>query len=42
MINRRWNKMPFTDNEIATYLLCAQLLQTKTNPLTILEWNAVL
>ena len=33
--------MPFTDNEIATYLLCAQLPQTKTNPLTILEWNAV-
>ena len=41
MINRRWNKMPFTDNEIATYLLCAQLPQTKTTPLTILEWNAV-
>ena len=33
--------MPFTDNEIATYLLCAQLPQTKTNPLTILEWNVV-
>lgn len=33
--------MTFTENEKATYLFCAQLSQTKTNPLTILEWNAV-
>ncbi|MGD6844669.1 DNA-processing protein DprA [Bacillus infantis] len=33
--------MEFTNNEIATYLFCAQLTQTKTTPLTILEWNAV-
>jgi DNA processing protein len=33
--------MPFTSNEIATYLFCAQLSHTKTTPLTILEWNAV-
>ncbi|MFD2657935.1 DNA-processing protein DprA [Gracilibacillus thailandensis] len=33
--------MKFTKNEVATYLFCAQLTQTKTNPLTILEWNAV-
>src|SRR5690625_3159951 len=33
--------MQFTDNEIATYLFCAKLPQTKTNPLTILEWNTV-
>ena len=33
--------MTFTNNEIATYLLCAQLPQTKTTPLTILEWNAI-
>lgn len=33
--------MQFTNNEIATYLFCAQLSQTKTIPLTILEWNAV-
>ncbi|MDF0728909.1 DNA-processing protein DprA [Cytobacillus sp. S13-E01] len=33
--------MQFTNNEIATYLFCAQLAQTKTTPLTILEWNAV-
>lgn len=33
--------MLFTNNEIATYLYCAQLSQTRTTPLTILEWNAV-
>ncbi|WP_332699316.1 hypothetical protein [Halalkalibacter lacteus] len=33
--------MQFTNNEIATYLFCAQLTQTRTTPLTILEWNAV-
>ncbi|TYS86224.1 DNA-processing protein DprA [Rossellomorea aquimaris] len=33
--------MQLTNNEIATYLFCAQLAQTKTTPLTILEWNAV-
>lgn len=33
--------MRFTDNEKATYLFCAQLSQTRTNPLTILEWNAI-
>ncbi|GAB3803690.1 DNA-processing protein DprA [Virgibacillus kimchii] len=33
--------MEFTNNEIATYLFCAQLAQTKTKPLTILEWNTV-
>ncbi|MCU4885128.1 DNA-processing protein DprA [Bacillus cereus] len=33
--------MQFTNNEISTYLFCAQLSQTKTTPLTILEWNAV-
>jgi DNA processing protein len=33
--------MQFTNNEIATYLFCAQLSQTKTTPLTILEWNSV-
>ncbi len=33
--------MQFTNNEIATYLFCAQLLRTKTTPLTILEWNSV-
>lgn len=34
--------MEFTDNEIATYLFCARLNQTRTNPLTILEWNTVI
>lgn len=33
--------MQFTNNEIATYLFCAPLSQTRTIPLTILEWNAV-
>jgi DNA processing protein len=33
--------MQFTNNEIATYLFCAQLSQTKTTPLTIIEWNTV-
>ncbi|MEQ6390624.1 DNA-processing protein DprA [Bacillaceae bacterium S4-13-58] len=33
--------MDFTNNEIATYLFCAQLPQTKTTPLTIIEWNGV-
>jgi DNA processing protein len=33
--------MQFTNNEKATYLFCAQLSQTKTTALTILEWNAV-
>ncbi|RTR26714.1 hypothetical protein EKG37_20625 [Robertmurraya yapensis] len=33
--------MQFTNNEIATYLFCAQLAQTKTTPLTIIEWNTV-
>lgn len=33
--------MLFTNNEMATYLFCAQLSQTRTPPLTILEWNAV-
>lgn len=33
--------MEITDNEIATYSFCAQLTQTKTNPLTIIEWNTV-
>lgn len=31
--------MLFSDNEIATYLFCAPLQNTKTTPLTILEWN---
>lgn len=33
--------MQFTNNEISTYLFCAQLPQTKTTPLTVLEWNSV-
>jgi len=33
--------MQFSNNEVATYLYCAQLPQTRTTPLTILEWNAV-
>ncbi|MDC3418086.1 DNA-processing protein DprA [Aquibacillus salsiterrae] len=33
--------MQFTNNEIATYLFCAQLTQTRTKALTILEWNAI-
>ncbi|MDQ0205233.1 DNA-processing protein DprA [Alkalicoccobacillus murimartini] len=33
--------MKFSNNEIATYLFCAQLAQTKTTPLTIIEWNTV-
>ncbi|BBH22485.1 hypothetical protein Back11_38300 [Paenibacillus baekrokdamisoli] len=33
--------MRFTDNEKATYLFCAQLSQTRTIPLTILEWNTI-
>lgn len=33
--------MQFTNNEIATYLYCAQLTQTRTTPLTILEWNVI-
>lgn len=33
--------MKYSDNEISTYLFCAQLPQTKTNPLTIIEWNVV-
>lgn len=33
--------MEFTNNELATYLFCAQLTQTKTTPLTIIEWNEV-
>ncbi|WP_227938311.1 DNA-processing protein DprA [Alkalihalobacillus deserti] len=33
--------MEFTNNELAIYLFCAQLTQTKTTPLTIIEWNAV-
>jgi predicted Rossmann fold nucleotide-binding protein DprA/Smf involved in DNA uptake len=33
--------MPFTKNEIATYLFCAPLSQTKTPALTVLEWNVV-
>lgn len=31
----------FNENQIATYLFCAQLPKTKTTPLTILEWNAL-
>ncbi|MGG0717001.1 DNA-processing protein DprA [Robertmurraya massiliosenegalensis] len=33
--------MKYSNNEISTYLFCAQLAQTKTTPLTIIEWNAV-
>lgn len=33
--------MKFSNNEISTYLFCAQLPQTKTTPLTIIEWNVV-
>lgn len=33
--------MHFTNNEIATYLFCSQLSHSKTIPLTILEWNAI-
>lgn len=33
--------MSFSANEIATYQFCAQLPKTKTNPLTIIEWNVV-
>ncbi len=31
--------MHFSENEKTTYLFCAPLLQTKTTPLTIIEWN---
>lgn len=31
--------MHFSENEKATYLFCAPLPQTKTTPLTIIEWN---
>lgn len=31
--------MPFSNNELATYLFCAPLPHTKTIALTILEWN---
>lgn len=33
--------MNFNENQIATYLFCAQLPDTKTLPLTILEWNTL-
>lgn len=33
--------MQFSNNEIATYLFCAPLTQTKTIPLTIIEWNII-
>lgn len=33
--------MQYTKNEIATYLFCSQLSQSKTIPLTVLEWNAI-
>lgn len=33
--------MHFSNNEIATYLFCAPLTQTKTIPLTIIEWNII-
>ncbi|MEK4711605.1 DNA-processing protein DprA [Sporosarcina sp. FSL K6-5500] len=33
--------MKFNENQIATYLLCAQLPKTKTIPLTIIEWNTL-
>lgn len=32
--------MPFSNNELATYLFCALLPHTKTTAFTILEWNA--
>lgn len=31
--------MKYSNNEVATYLFCAPLLQTKTKALTIIEWN---
>lgn len=31
--------MHFSENEKTTYLFCAPLPQTKTTPLTIIEWN---
>lgn len=33
--------MTFSENEKTTYLFCAPLLQTKTKPLTIIEWNTI-
>lgn len=41
VINNEVIVLEITENEIATYLFCAQLTHTKANPLTIIEWNTV-
>lgn len=38
-LTKRRLPMSFSENEKATYLFCAQLPQTKTTPLTTIEWN---